>query len=174
MDSLVWFIVLLVILEAVISFDLIKSKTPRRLIAKELVNLNFILIGVMGLAVGLLTMLAASACLATVVEEGYWSGFTWETIAVITIARYIFPIIMLWGMLTGIILFCRASSKPNFLCIWACTKEEIEYKKKKSEESKEKWPKWLKTFDSKVQKANAWQPGFIKRYYQKRKSEKKV
>ena len=174
MSSLVWFIILVVILEVVISFDLIKSKTPRRLIAKELVNLNFILIGTVGLVVGMLSVLAASACLATVVSEGYWSGFSWETIAVINIARYTFPIIILWGTLTGIVLLWRSSSKPGFLCIWAYTKEEIEYRKKKSEEAKEKWPKWLKTFDSKVQKANAWQPGFIKRYHLKRKSGKKV
>jgi hypothetical protein len=108
------------------------------------------------------------------VENNYWSGFSWETIAVIKIARYVFPIIMLWAMLSGIVLFWRASSKPNFLCIWSYTKEQIEYKKKKRDEAKEKWPKWLKTFDTKVQKANTWQPGFIKRYHQKRKLGKKV
>lgn len=174
MSSLAWFILLLVLLETVISFDLVRSKAPRKLVAKELVNLNFLLIGVIGVFIALVTILAGAAALAQCTEHNYWSGFSWETIAVIRIARYTFPIIMLWAMLTVIVLLSKASSKPNFLCIWSYTKEEIDYQKKKSAEAKEKWPKWLKTFDSKVQKANAWQLGFVKRFWLKRKSGKKV
>lgn len=174
MSSSIWFVTLVVILEAIISFDLVKSKTPKKLIVKELVNINFILVGTVGLFVAMLAALAASACLATVVTKGYWSGFSWETIAVIHIARYVFPVVVFWIVLTGIVLFWKAASKPNFLCIWSYTKEEIEYHEKKRADAKEKWPKWLKTFDSKMQKSNTWQPSFIKRYYQKRKSEKKV